>query len=49
MGGAVYSHLSGEERQVIQIGIGNGTCIRAIGAMPGRSAFTISREIKRDT
>ena len=31
--GEVYSHLSEEERQVIQIEIGNGTGIRAIGAM----------------
>ena len=31
--GEVYSHLSEEERQVIQIEIGNGAGIRAIGAM----------------
>lgn len=47
--GAVYSHLSQEERQVIQIEIGNGTGIRAIATMLGRSASTISREIKRNT
>ncbi len=41
--GAVYSHLSEEERQVIQIEIGNGTGIRAIGVMLGCSASTISR------
>ena len=35
--GEVYSHLSEEERQVIQIEIGNGTGIRAIGTMIGRS------------
>jgi len=47
--GEVYSHLSEEERQVIQIEIGNGTGIRAIGAMIGRSPSTASREIKRNT
>lgn len=47
--GTVYSHLSEEERQVIQIEIGNGTGVRAIGAMLGRSASTISREIKHNT
>lgn len=47
--GAVYSHLSEEERQIIQIEIGNGTGIRAIGAMLGRSPSTIGREIKRNT
>ena len=47
--GVVYSHLSEEERQVIQIEIGNGTGIRAIAAMLGRSASTVSREIKRNT
>nr|WP_017143677.1 helix-turn-helix domain-containing protein [Bifidobacterium bifidum] len=39
--GEVYSHLSEEERQVIQIEIGNGTGIRAIGAMIGRSPSTV--------
>ena len=47
--GEVYSHLSEEERQVIQIEIGNGTSIRRIGLMPGRNASTVSREIKRNT
>ena len=47
--GVVYSHLSEEERQIIQIEIGNGTGIRAIGAMLGRSPSTVSREIKRNT
>ena len=47
--GEVYSHLPEEERQVIQIEIGNGTGIRAIGAMIGRSPSTVSREIKRNT
>lgn len=47
--GEVYSHLSEEERQVIQIEIGNGTGVRAMARMPGRNASTISREIKRNT
>ena len=47
--GEVYSHLSEEERQVIQIEAGNGASIRGIGAMPGRSPSSISREIKRNT
>lgn len=47
--GAVYSHLSEEEWQVIQIEIDNGTGIRATGVMLGRSASTVSREIKRNT
>ncbi|KAB7257377.1 IS30 family transposase, partial [Bifidobacterium longum] len=29
--GEVYSHLSEEERQVIQIEVGNGASIRGIG------------------
>ena len=37
--GEVYSHLSEEERQVIQIEVGNGASIRGIGAMLGRSVF----------
>ena len=47
--GKVYSHLSEEERQVIQIEIGNGTSIRGIGLMLGRNASTVSREVKRNT
>ena len=47
--GKAYSHLSEEERQVIQIEIGNGTSIRRIGLMLGRNASTVSREIKRNT
>ncbi len=47
--GAVYSHLSDEERQIIQIEIGNGTGIRAIGAMLVRSTSTIVSELMRNT
>ena len=31
--GEVYSHLSEEERQVIQIEVGNGASIRGIGVL----------------
>ena len=47
--GEACSRLSEEERQVIQIEIGNGTSIRRIGLMLGRNASTVSREIKRNT
>ena len=47
--GEACSHLSEEERQIIQIEIGNGTSIRRIGLMLGRNASTVGREIKRDT
>ena len=43
--GEVYSHLSEEERQVIQIEVGNGASIRGIGAMLGRSPSSISRMV----
>ena len=45
----VYSHIGEEERQVIRIQVGNGATVRAIAAMPGRSASSISREIRRNT
>jgi IS30 family transposase len=45
----VYSHIGEEERQVIQIEVGNGTPVRRIAAMLSRSASSISREIKRNT
>lgn len=47
--GQVYSRLSEEERQVIQIEIGNGTSIRRIAGLIGRHASTVSREVKRNT
>ena len=47
--GEACSHLSEEERQVIQIEIGNGTIICGIVLMLGRNASTVGREIKRDT
>ena len=47
--GEACSHLSEEERRVIQIEIGNGTIICGIVLMLGRNASTVGREIKRDT
>ena len=40
----MYSHLSEEERQVIQIEMGNGASVRRMAMMPGRHASTVSRE-----
>lgn len=37
--GEVYSHLSEEERQVIQIEVGNGASIRGIGYRTPAEAF----------
>ena len=47
--GEVYSHLSEEERQVIQIEVGNGTSVRKIARLLGRGPSGISREIRRNT
>ena len=47
--GEACSHLSEEERRVIQIEIGNGAGIRGIGLMPVRNASTVGREAKRNT
>ncbi|MEK0226395.1 hypothetical protein WM016_08705 [Bifidobacterium mongoliense] len=41
----VYSHIGEDERQVIQIEVGNGTTVRRIAAMPGRSAASVSRDV----
>ena len=43
--GQVHSHLSEEERQIIQIEIDNGTSIGRIAGLIGRHASTVSREI----
>lgn len=44
--GEVYSHLSEEEFQVIRIEVGNGTGVRKMARLPGRSPSGISREIR---
>ena len=46
--GKACSHLSEEERQVIQIEAGNGTGVRKMARLPGRSPSSISREIRRN-
>ncbi|KFI74178.1 helix-turn-helix domain-containing protein, partial [Bifidobacterium mongoliense] len=46
----VYSHIGEEERQVIQIQVGNGATVRAIGRHAWAvAASSISREIRRNT
>ncbi|MFR3249136.1 MAG: helix-turn-helix domain-containing protein [Bifidobacterium breve] len=45
----MYSRLSEEERQVIQMEIGNGTSMRRIAGLIGMHASTVSREVKRNT
>ena len=40
--GKVNSHLSEEERQVIQIEVGNGTSVRKIARLLGRGPSGIS-------
>ncbi|RXR07303.1 IS30 family transposase [Pseudoxanthomonas composti] len=45
--GKYYSHLSSEERAVLQIEISNGASIRSIARRLSRSACTVSRELGR--
>ena len=45
--GKQYSHLSSEERAVLQIERGNGASIRSIARRLGRSASTLARETAR--
>ena len=47
--GQVYSHLSEDERLKIQGGLSQGWPIRKIACEIGRSASTVSREIRRNT
>ena len=42
-----YQHLSPEERAVIMIERQNGSSLRGIALRLGRSAATISREVRR--
>ncbi|WP_425521307.1 IS30 family transposase, partial [Xanthomonas vasicola] len=46
--GKQYSHLSSEERAVLQIDITNGASIRSISRRLGRSVSTLSRELSRE-
>lgn len=45
--GRHYTHLSAEERAVLQLGLSQGLSLRAIGAQLGRSHTTLSREVRR--
>lgn len=45
--GKQYSHLSSEERAVLQAERDRGASLRAIGRRLGRSASTLSREVQR--
>ena len=45
--GKQYSHLSSEERAVLQVERDRGTSLRAIGRRLGRSPSTLSREVHR--
>jgi len=45
--GKHYSHLSSEERAVLQIEVSNGASIRSIARRLSRSASTLSRELLR--
>jgi len=45
--GKHYSHLSSEERAVLQIELGNGASVRSIARRLNRSASTLSRELDR--
>ena len=47
--GQVYSHLSEDERLIIQGGLSQGWSVRKIAGEIGRSASTVSREIRRNT
>ncbi|WP_337245224.1 IS30 family transposase [Luteimonas sp. gir] len=42
-----YSHLSAEERAVLQLERNRGTSLQEIGRRLGRSASTLSREVRR--
>ena len=45
--GKQYSHLSSEERAVLQIEVSNGSSIRSIARRLKRNASTLSRELGR--
>ena len=45
--GKHYSHLSSEERAVLQIEVSSGASIRSIARRLSRSASTLSRELSR--
>ena len=46
--GKHYSHLSPEERAMIQIDLGNGSSLRSVARRLGRSPSSVSRELARN-
>lgn len=46
--GKHYSHMSSEERAMIQIEIENGSSLRSVARRLGRSASSVSRELARN-
>lgn len=45
--GRHYTHLSAEERAVLQLGLSQGRSLRSIGQELGRSHTSLSREVRR--
>lgn len=45
--GKRYTHLSAEERAVLQVGLSQGMSLRSIGQQLGRSHSSLSREVRR--
>jgi IS30 family transposase len=45
--GKCYTHLSAEERAVLQVGLSQGLSLRSIGQQLGRSHTSLSREVRR--
>jgi IS30 family transposase len=47
--GKSYCHMNAEERAVLQVELDRGTSLRAIARRLGRSAGTLSREVRRQS
>src|SRR5699024_3532051 len=45
--GKHYTHMSAEERVVLQLELDRGSSLRSIGRRLGRSPSTLSREVRR--
>ena len=46
--GQKYTHLSAEERAMIEIEVGNGSSLRSVARRLGRHASSVSRELSRN-
>jgi IS30 family transposase len=46
--GQKYTHLSAEERAMIEIEVGNGSSLRSVARRLGRQASSVSRELSRN-